>query len=58
MPLQTEMSVYPDVVLECQRCYGICRLIDAAKRRTCPSCGLDIINWDELIASLQEQEIS
>ena len=55
MPLHTEMHVYADIVLECQRCYGLCRFSEAAKRRSCPSCGLDIVNWDDLLASLPQE---
>ena len=54
MRSQATMALCPDIVLECQNCYMICRLMDAAHRRTCPSCGLDIANWDELIAAVQE----
>ncbi len=53
MPPQTTMTLYQGVVLECQRCYAICRFPDAATRCHCPFCGLDIANWEELSAVVQ-----
>ena len=52
MSPHTTMIIYQDVVLECQHCYRICRLVDASVRRSCPSCGLDIANWDDLVGTL------
>ena len=54
---QTTMTVYPAIVLECQNCRMICRLTDTAARRNCPSCGLDIANWDELMAAAQQDAV-
>ncbi len=48
MPPQTTMRIYPDVVLECQHCYHICRYTEAAVRRNCPACGRSIANWETL----------
>ncbi|ETX04397.1 hypothetical protein [Candidatus Entotheonella palauensis] len=48
MPAQITMAFYTGIVLECQHCYRICRWSDAAVRRNCPSCGLDIGNWQAL----------
>jgi hypothetical protein len=48
MPAQITMALYTGVVLECQNCYQICRWADAAARQNCPSCGLDIGNWQTL----------
>ena len=50
MPQLTTMTLYQDVVLECQHCYMICRYLDAAVRRHCPACGRTIANWAELAA--------
>ena len=57
MPQQTTMTLYRDVVLECQHCYVICRYTDAAVRRNCPACGRAIANWAELAAMYQEQSL-
>jgi hypothetical protein len=57
MPQQTTMTLYRDVVLECQHCYMICRYSDAAVRRNCPACGRTIANWAELAAMRQEQSL-
>ncbi|MDH3604441.1 MAG: hypothetical protein OEU26_32955 [Candidatus Tectomicrobia bacterium] len=54
MRSQTTMIRYQDIALECQKCYTICRLSDTAARRSCPSCGLDIANWEELMTGLQQ----
>jgi hypothetical protein len=55
MPQRTTMTIYQDVVLECQHCYMICRYTDAAVRRNCPACGRAIGNWAELAAMQQEK---
>jgi hypothetical protein len=55
MAQQTTMTVYRDVVLECQHCYMICRYSEAAVRRNCPACGRAIGNWHELTDALQAQ---
>jgi predicted RNA-binding Zn-ribbon protein involved in translation (DUF1610 family) len=52
MTQPTTMTVYRDVVLECQRCFTICRYAEAAVRHNCPACGRAIANWDELAAAL------
>jgi predicted RNA-binding Zn-ribbon protein involved in translation (DUF1610 family) len=57
MPQQTTMTLYQDVVLECQHCYMICRYTDAAVRRNCPACGRAIANWAKLAAMRQEQSL-
>ena len=57
MPQQTTMTLYQDVVLECQHCYMICRYSDAAVRRNCPACGRAITNWAELAVMRQEQSL-
>jgi len=54
MRSQTTMIRYPDIALECQKCYTICRLLDAMARQSCPSCGLGIANWEELMTALQQ----
>jgi predicted RNA-binding Zn-ribbon protein involved in translation (DUF1610 family) len=48
MAQQTTMTIYQDIVLECQHCYVICRYMEAAVRRNCPACGRAIANWAEL----------
>jgi hypothetical protein len=48
MPAHITMMLYTGIVLECQHCYRICRWVDAAVRRNCPSCGLNIGNWQAL----------
>jgi hypothetical protein len=58
MAQQTTMTIYRDVVLECQHCYSICRYSDAAVRRNCPACGLTIGNWPELSAGRQTQTLA
>ncbi len=45
---QITMAFYTGIVLECQHCYRICRLDEAAVRRNCPHCGLPIGNWQAL----------
>jgi hypothetical protein len=57
MSHQTTMTIYQDVVLECQHCYMICRYADAAVRRNCPACGRAIANWGELTALRQEKSL-
>jgi hypothetical protein len=57
MAQQTTMTLYQDVVLECQHCYMICRYTDAAVRRNCPACGRAIANWAELVAMRQEKSL-
>ena len=52
---QTTMTIYRDIVLECQHCYMICRFADAAIRRKCPSCGRDIVAWEALVETVQQQ---
>jgi hypothetical protein len=52
MAQQTTMTIYQDVVLECQHCYTICRYTDAVVRRHCPACGLAIANWEALTESI------
>ncbi len=52
---QTTMTMYRDIVLECQHCYMICRFADAAMRRKCPSCGRDIAAWEALVETVQKQ---
>ncbi len=54
MRSQTMMTLYPKIVLECQNCHMICRLTDTTARRNCPSCGLDVANWDDLMLAAQE----
>ena len=54
MRSQTTMIRYLDIVLECQKCYMICRLSDAMARRSCPSCGLGIANWEAYRATIRE----
>jgi hypothetical protein len=51
----TTMTIYRDIVLECQHCYMICRFADAAIRRTCPSCGRDIAAWEALVEAVRKQ---
>ena len=58
MGSETVMTVYQGVVLECQNCYTVCRFADTTARRHCPSCGLDIQNWDELEQQIREQASS
>jgi hypothetical protein len=53
MPQQITMTLYQDIVLECQHCYMICRYTEAVARRNCPACGLTIANWDDLTAAIQ-----
>jgi len=48
MPAHMTMAFYTGIVLECQHCYRLCRWTDAAARRNCPHCGLDISNWQAL----------
>lgn len=55
MPAQTTMVFYTGIALECQRCYRICRWSDAAVRRHCTHCGLDIGNWQALAEALKKQ---
>ncbi len=55
MPAQTTMVLYTGIVLECQRCYHICRWGDAATRRHCPHCGLDIDNWQALVDEVKQR---
>jgi predicted RNA-binding Zn-ribbon protein involved in translation (DUF1610 family) len=57
MSQQTTMTLYQDVVLECQHCYMICRYTDAAVRRNCPACGRAIANWAELDALRREKSL-
>jgi hypothetical protein len=55
MNQQTTMDIYRDIVLECQHCYAVCRYAEASRRRTCPSCGLAITNWDALTERVREK---
>ena len=55
---ETVMTLYRDIVLECQNCYTICRFADATVRRNCPACGLSIQNWNELRQQIQEHAAS
>ncbi|ETX02325.1 MAG: hypothetical protein ETSY1_04085 [Candidatus Entotheonella factor] len=55
MPAQITMALYTGIVLECQHCYHICRLADAEKRYNCPSCGLDIGNWQTLTDDIKRR---
>ncbi|PON17737.1 hypothetical protein C2W62_11665 [Candidatus Entotheonella serta] len=57
MPTQITMALYTGIVLECQHCYRICRLDDAAVRRNCPSCGLAIGNWQALAEAVKRQDV-
>lgn len=54
MPQQTRMTIYRDVVLECQHCYMICRYTDANARQSCPSCGRNISNWAALTEAVRK----
>jgi predicted nucleic acid-binding Zn-ribbon protein len=54
MPQQTSMTIYRDVVLECQHCYMICRYSDAEVRQSCPSCGRNISNWTAIMEALRK----
>jgi hypothetical protein len=54
MAQQTTMTLYQEIVLECQRCYTICRYTDAARRRNCPACGLAIANWEALVEMVHQ----
>lgn len=55
MPQQTRMTIYQDVVLECQHCYMICRYTDADGRRSCPSCGRTIANWAAIAEAVRKE---
>ncbi len=55
MPAQTTMAFYTGIVLECQRCYQVCRWEDATVRRNCPHCGLDIGNWQTVLKEVQKR---
>ncbi len=55
MPAQVTMAFFTGVVLECQNCYQICRLDEASIRRNCPSCGLDIGNWQALMEEVKSR---
>jgi hypothetical protein len=55
MPAQITMAFYHGIVLECQHCYQVCRWTDAAVRQNCPSCGLNIGNWQTLTDEVKRQ---
>jgi hypothetical protein len=56
MPAHITMALYTGIVLECQHCYRICRWSEATVRRNCPSCGLEIGNWQALTDELAKRE--
>lgn len=55
MPQQTSMTIYREVVLECQHCYMICRYSDAEVRQSCPSCGRNISNWAAMMEAVRQE---
>jgi len=56
MPAHITMTLYTGIVLECEHCYRICRWSEAMVRRNCPSCGLEIGNWQALTNEVTKHE--
>ncbi len=54
MAQQTTMTIYQDIVLECQHCYMICRSSEAEVRHSCPSCGRAIANWEAVTKAIRK----
>ena len=41
------VTIYTGVVLQCDNCYAVFRMPDIDSRKSCPSCGLRIMEDDK-----------